>query len=68
MDFLPCRLDFPPNHLNFEENHPGDGDVDVASEDDSSFFLKGLVSLVSLSHAFPKKEGVGGGTGAGPVP
>ena len=67
---MPYFLDFPPNHvdglrLNFEENNPVDVDVDVASEDDSSFFLKGLVSL---SHAFPKKEGVGGGTGAGTVP
>jgi hypothetical protein len=63
-------LVFPPNHvdglrLNFEENNPVDWDVDVASEDDSSFFLKGafMDSII-----FPKKEGVGGGTGAGPVP
>ncbi len=49
----------------FGENNPVDWDVDVAAEDDSGFFLKGLVSF---SHTFPKKEGVGGGTGTGPVP
>ena len=66
---MPCLLDFPPNHvdglrLNFEENNPVDGDVDVASGD-SSFFLKGLVTV---ANNFPNKEGVGGGTGAGTVP
>jgi hypothetical protein len=51
--------------LKFEENNPVDGVV-VDVSDVSGVFLEGLVSL---SHASPKKEGVGGGstTGTGTV-
>jgi hypothetical protein len=60
-------LVFPPNHvaglrLNFEENNPVDGDAVVDVSVVSGVFLKGLVIA---PNNFPKKEGVGGGTGPG---